>query len=171
MTSKLLLEAGMGYARSNYPLYSDAKGNVLPTDISIFDQALGIQYNAVTTYASVNHPPRASQRASVSYVTGTHAFKAGVQLEELANDRTTEVHGNVNYTFNNRVPVSLTQYATPYFIQNRDYDFGFYGQDQWTINRLTLNYGLRYRTSGAVFPPSTWMPRPMAGSRRAISRP
>ena len=138
---------------------------MLPTDISIFDQALGIQYNAVTTYASVNHPPRASQRASVSYVTGTHAFKGGAQLEELANDRTTEVHGNVNYTFNNRVPVSLTQYATPYFVQNRDYDFGFYGQDQWTIKRLTLNYGLRYRYFRGSIPaqhvdatPNGWVP-------------
>ena len=91
MTNKLLLEAGIGYARSNYPCTSDAKGNVLPTDISIFDQSIGIQYNALTTYSSVNHPPRASQRASVSYVTGTHAFKGGVQLEELANDRT---HGS-----------------------------------------------------------------------------
>jgi len=144
MTSKLLLEAGMGLARSNYPLYSDAKGNVLPTDISIFDQFSGIQYNAVTTYSRVNHPPRWSQRASVSYVTGSHAFKAGMQLEELTNDRSTEVHGDVNYTFNNQVPVSITQYATPYFIQNSDHDFGFYAQDQWTIKRLTLNVGLRY---------------------------
>ena len=54
-----------------------------PTDISIFDQSTGIQYNANTTYASVRHVPRASQRASMSYVTGTHAFKAGMQLEEL----------------------------------------------------------------------------------------
>jgi hypothetical protein len=165
MTNKLLLEAGTGFARSNFPLYSDEKGHVLPSDISTFDQATGMQYNAVTTYASVNHPPRFSQRASVSYVTGTHAFKGGVQLEELANDRTTEVHGNVNYTFNNRVPVSLTQYATPYFVQNRDYDFGFYGQDQWTIKRLTLNYGLRYSYFRGSIPaqhvdatPNGWVP-------------
>jgi hypothetical protein len=164
-TSKLLFEAGAGLARSNYPLYSDSKGNVLPTDISIFEQSTGMQYNAVTTYSAINHPPRWSQRASVSYVTGTHAVKAGLQLEELANDRSTEVHGNVNYTFNNQVPVSITQYATPYFIENNVHDFGFYAQDQWTVKRLTLNYGLRYGYFKGYVPaqhvdatPNGWVP-------------
>ena len=124
-----------------------------------------MQYNALRTYSSVNHPPRWSQRGSVSYVTGSHAFKGGFQLEELANDRSTEVHGNVNYTFNNQVPVSITQYASPYFVENRVYDFGFYAQDQWTIRRLTLNYGLRFSHFRGYIPaqhvdatPNGWVP-------------
>jgi hypothetical protein len=164
-TNRLLFEAGAGYARSNFPLYSDEKGRVQPTDISSFEQSTGMQYNAVRTYAAENHPPRASQRASMSYVTGSHAFKAGMQLEELANNRSTEVHGDVHYTYNNRVPVSITQWATPYFVKNEDYDFGFYAQDQWTIKRLTVNYGVRYSYFKGYIPaqhveatPNGWVP-------------
>ena len=36
--------------------------------------------------------PRWSQRASMSYVTGTHAFKTGFQLEELVQDISTDRH-------------------------------------------------------------------------------
>ena len=101
----------------------------------------------------------------MSYVTGSHAFKAGMQLEELANNRSTEVNGDVHYTFNNRVPVSLTQWASPYFVKNKDYDFGFYVQDQWTIKRLTVNYGVRYSYFKGYIPaqhveatPNGWVP-------------
>jgi hypothetical protein len=71
----------------------------------------------------------------------------------------------VNYTFNNRAPVSITQYATPYFIENDVHDFGFYAQDQWTIKRLTVNYGVRYGYFKGYVPaqhvdatPNGWVP-------------
>ncbi len=166
LTNKLLFEAGAGVATTNYPLYSDEKGHVLPTDISIFEQSTGVQYNAVTGYSwPRNDAPRYSERASVSYVTGSHAFKTGFQLEELSNSVDRQVHGNVNYVFNNRVPSSITQYATPYSTRNNVKDFGFYAQDQWTIKRLTMTYGLRFSYFQGSIPaqhvaatPNGWIP-------------
>jgi hypothetical protein len=164
-TNRLLFEAGTALVEGSFPSFDFSEFNVKPTDISTFEQSTGVQYNANTTYAPVRDVPRWSQRASMSYVTGTHAFKAGMQLEELVQDIGTLVHGNVNYTFNNRAPVSITQYASPYLLKNNDKDFGFYAQDQWTIKRLTLYYGLRYEYFKGLIPaqhvdatPNGWVP-------------
>src|SRR4029450_11217437 len=64
-----------------------------------------------------------------------------------------EVHGNVNYTFNNQLPVSITQYATPYLQLNNVMDFGFFAQDQWTLKRLTATYGIRFEYFKGGIPP------------------
>ena len=146
MTNRLLFEAGTALVEGSWPTYSEDIFNVKPTDIAITDVASGITYNAPVagTINPVKDVPRWSQRFSASYVTGTHAFKAGFQLEELVQDIGTIVAGNVAYTFNNRVPTQITQWATPYQTRNNVKDFGFFAQDQWTIKRLTLTYGLRY---------------------------
>ena len=73
---------------------------------------------------------------------------------------------NVSYTFNNQIPVSLTQYATPYLIENRfRHDLGVYAQDQWAIDRLTLNLGVRFDYFNGYVPaqdipatPNGWVP-------------
>ena len=63
------------------------------------------------------------------------------------------------------VPVSLNQWATPYEQSAQNYDFGFFAQDQWTIRRLTLTYGLRYEYYKGYVPaqnvaatPNGWVP-------------
>ncbi len=165
VTNKLLFEAGVGLVEGSWPTYSNPEFHVLDTDISINEQSTGVQYNAVTTYNAIKDVPRWSQRFSASYITGTHAFKIGFQMEELIQDISTEVHGNVNYRFNNRVPNQITQYATPYLTLNNDKDFGLFAQDQWTIKRLTLTYGLRLEYYKGLIPaqhvdatPNGWVP-------------
>jgi hypothetical protein len=164
-TNRLLLEAGAGVARTNFPMYSEEKAHVLDTDINITEQSTGMRYNALSNYSTVNDAPRYSQRASVSYVTGSHTFKAGMQLEQVKTHRDSHVHGNVLYTFNNRLPVSLTQQATPFEARNNVRDFGFYAQDQWQIKRMSLSYGLRFNYFNGSVPaqhvdatPNGWVP-------------
>ena len=41
-------------------------------------------------------------------------------------------------------PVSVTFFASPHYAKNQMRDLGIYAQDQWTIQRLTLNLGVRY---------------------------
>ena len=100
--------------------------------------------------------PRLSQRFSASYVTGSHAFKAGFQLEEIYLRLGFEAGThNVDYVFTNGVPASLNQWATPYELSAQNKDFGFFAQDQWTLRRLTLTYGLRYEYYSGYVPPQT----------------
>lgn len=141
-TNRLLLEAGVSEALSYWPQYL-APG-VEPHHISILEQSTGIRYNAPATFLPVREHHRISQRFSVSYVTGTHAFKVGIQAEQGIRDSETTVAGDVNYRFNNGIPNQVTQYATPYLMKERLRDVGLYAQDQWTVDRLTLNVGLRF---------------------------
>ena len=126
-----------------------------------------MRYNAKEVYDDPNEQDRFGQRFAVSYVTGSHALKFGVQDEQgmLRAFRQTS-DSNVSYTFNNQIPVSLTQYATPYLIENRfRHDLGVYAQDQWAIDRLTLNLGVRFDYFNGYVPaqdipatPNGWVP-------------
>jgi hypothetical protein len=143
ITNRLLLEAGAARVDGSWPTYRLPEVSL--NDIAITEQSTGVLYNSGATYKSKQGLPRISQRFSASYVTGSHAFKTGFQLEESWVGLITEAgNNNVNYAFNNRVPVSVIQWATPFSEDDRTNDYGFYGQDQWTLKRLTLNYGLRF---------------------------
>src|SRR6185503_8971938 len=148
MTNKLLLEAGVGRADGSWPIYRQPE--VTRDDISIVEQSTGMRYNSGTPtfgplYYTQQLVPRFSQRVSASYITGGHNFKAGLQFEESYLEIEAE-NGtyNVEYAFNNQIPVSVTQWATPYGQKAQNKDFGFYVQDQWTLRRLTMTYGIRY---------------------------
>ena len=91
------------------------------------------------------------QRATVSYVTGSHAFKVGLLVGYAYRNYINGEEGQgLKYFFRGGVPVSLTQYQLPTF--NREVMFpniGIYAQDQWTIDRLTLNLGVRFDSLNA----------------------
>jgi hypothetical protein len=174
ITSRLLFEAGASRADGSWPTYRQPE--VTRDDISILEQSTGVRYNSGVTYATTQSVPRISQRFSASYVTGSHAFKAGLQLEEtylrLANEAGTH---NLDYTFSNGVPVSLTQWATPYEQNAQNKDFGFFAQDQWTLKSLTVTYGLRYEYFSGYVPPQTipatasgWVPERSFGEVKNV---
>ena len=143
ITSKLLLEAGGSLTITHWPTFLNP--GVQPNDISILELSNNFRYNASATYASKRATDRGAQRVSLSYITGSHAYKFGAQIEEAVSDVVTYVQGDVNYTFRNGSPTQITQYATPYrAIDRTRADMGVYFQDQWTIRRLTLNYGVRF---------------------------
>ena len=162
-TNRLLFEAGAGVVHGSWPTYRQPEVSV--NDISILEQNTGVRYGSGTTYRFEQHVPRYSQRASMSYVTGSHAFKAGFQFEESLLDLGTEAGTtDLNYTFRNQIPVSVTQWATPFLEKDRNKDWGFFVQDQWTVSRMTLTGGLRYEyfhgyipAQDVAAPPSGWV--------------
>lgn len=162
-TSKLLLEGGAAAVIHSWPNY--LQPGVSPDDIAINDTGLGFSYNAPTVYGGHRWGNRFPVRFSVSYVTGSHAFKVGMTNESAIKDEgsTSSGPGFVSYTFNNGVPTQLTQYAYPFPTSAPEktklgtriespfktqvmakWDLGIYAQDQWTVKRLTLNYGVRF---------------------------
>jgi hypothetical protein len=142
VTNRLLLEGGATAALVRFPAAYNP--GVTANDISISELSTGLTYNARSTY-NISDGPRYNQRFAVSYVTGSHAFKSGVTIEEGRNTLEAFTNGNMTYQFRNGVPVSLVQYATPYVLTSlTKADLAIYAQDQWAIRRLTLNYGLRF---------------------------
>ena len=103
---------------------------------------------------------------AVSYVTGTHSFKTGILTEQMkigtvnfVNDHKVgfagESYGNISYRFLNGLPNGITQYATPTDRLDKMKTFGAFAQDQWVLNRLTLNLGLRFDYFNGYVPPQS----------------
>ena len=184
-TNRLLLEAGAAAVIHSWPNYLQPE--VSPDDISINDTGLGFTYNAPTTYGGHRWGNRFPVRASLSYVTGSHAFKFGMSNESAIKDEGSTSSGNqfISYTFNNGVPTRITQYAYPYpdsepervdlgtridapfrTVVHAMWDLGAYAQDQWTIKRLTLNYGVRYDYYDVNIPAISLGPGRFVGARQ-----
>src|SRR5207237_4688163 len=49
-------------------------------------------------------------------------------------------------------PISLAEYINPYFVNARAMQTSLYAQDQWTMNRLTLQGALRWDHPWSWFP-------------------
>ena len=151
LTSRFLIEIGASITTTGYPMsrkniQEDLGILINPlTDIAIRDVSTGFNYGAKGGgYHEYNLQDRYAERFTVSYVTGSHTFKTGIQMEQAIVDRQLVYNQDQRWFLNAGVPTSLTQYATPY---QRGYGYeeiGIFAQDQWTIDRLTLNYGLRF---------------------------
>jgi hypothetical protein len=147
-TARLLFEAGGTHIANNVNVLPGdyfARSNlgvITPDTPSVSDVGLGLTYGNNPDWRR-RKAPQTNTRVSVAYVTGTHAFKTGLFYTRGSN--TVNNFGpEITYTFRNSVPISLTQTAFPRPDEVEVALAGLYGQDQWTIKRLTLNLGLRF---------------------------
>ncbi len=109
-------------------------------------------------------------RASITYTSGSHSAKFGYNSTLFNQDRVTNNPNALSYRFTTPdpggVPNQLTMSATPFWYRVNVYTGGFYAQDQWTLNRLTLGGGVRYDLFFTHFPaaqvgPTRFMPVPL----------
>jgi len=92
-----------------------------------------------------NIPIRNTLTSSVAYVTGSHAFKFGYQWGSGFYDQRREANADLIQVYRNGVPSSVLVQNTPVLSRPvMKADLGIYGQDSWTMRRMTLNYGLRW---------------------------
>jgi hypothetical protein len=151
LTSNILFEAAGGVLNFDWPNFR--QDGVTTETVSVLEQTTGYRYRAAAASYGNKYTPQANQRFSMSYVTGSHHFKAGVNTQQGWRRHVNEVNGDVNYTFRNQLPLSITQYATPLVYEERlKLNIGVFAQDQWTIDRLTVNLGLRFDYVNAYVP-------------------
>ena len=155
ITNRVLLQGGV-LARKLVPRLPrrPPEGDPLLDLINVWDFSNGLVFHgqqgiAGRPYAEFGQ--RLDQaRASLSYVTGSHSLKVGVTLIKPSTfNWEWDNNFNMTYVFANfrgrgSEPVQLFQRATPYFHQQTGWEVGLYAQDTWTIDRLTLNLGLRF---------------------------
>jgi hypothetical protein len=116
------------------------------------DAALGTTSHAISTTTGGGEyqksPDRYNLQASASYVTGSHNVKFGFQDSWGRDGNTLRQNADLVQNYLNGVPstVVLEGTANPrtYWTERLNANLGIYAQDQWTFNRLTLNYALRW---------------------------
>lgn len=148
ISNRMLIEARGGYAGylSKRPRHSGVTRDM----ISVLDVSRNYRYRASSAGAtSINgYAPDTSystnQRASLAYVTGSHALKVGVQLMQGVSIDRAEINGDRFYSFRDRTPISVTLFATPFEQHDESREVGVFAQDQWTVKRWTLNLGVRF---------------------------
>jgi hypothetical protein len=169
-SNKLLLEAGIAYYNQPYEQNCSRTapgGTALPHLNASTSLLTGRCGYTIPEYSSTTKDYNVL--ATASYVTGTHAIKVGMTDLWGENSRTFAPRANINtlITVNapgvTDFPFQVAVYNTPTTgIQNVNTDFGAFAQDAWTMNRLTLNYGMRLEHFNASIPAesspaSTWI--------------
>ena len=150
LSNRWLVDGGysQGYYRaqnflqsaSQYPSASNPYGA-----ISHMDTTLNQLTVAPASFSHPLHYAKPAFSSSVSYVTGSHAFKAGVQYAYGIHRTYTSANGDIQQLYRNGVPYAVNVRNTPTFARtNLDADWGVYVQDSWRLARLTLTPGLRF---------------------------
>jgi hypothetical protein len=144
VSSKLLFEAAMGNTTETWTR-EPVEDSVTSHGYPVTELTTGISFRAYPSTFSSNYTSLRSYRSSVTYVTGSHAFKTGMTLQEGPADTDVWTSKDTFLTVRNGQPFSVSVRTTPYTTHERLVaDLGLYAQDTWTIKRMTVNAGLRW---------------------------
>ena len=160
--NNLLFQAGVSYIWQAVNF-----SNTVPPKVRVSEQSTGTSWGARSDFSDYDfrrHSNNFTQRASMSYITGSHQFETGVQ--GLIGFHTNgggvrkipaslSAFEGLAVRLNNGVPNRLTLYIAPSQQDSQIRTIGFFAQDQWTLDRLTLNLGLRYDHFWAYAEPIT----------------
>jgi len=161
ISNRLLFEAGYSMSRT-YVLVKPpngvtvAQGNSLdlaPIDQTSlwFSRVKTIDRDTNTTWNATSgtrwKPIRNTLSASMSYVTGSHSVKVGVQnafgqnLKFLGSDQNGHLD-RVEYRSGVPSAVRITNHPVV-TVPRLNYDLALFAQDSWTVDRLSINAGIR----------------------------
>jgi hypothetical protein len=160
VTNRLLLEAGYSSSFTLHPSGEPQAGVVAPngtpewlTHVRKNDIDRNVQWDGVTAWFA-RWPYRHVLSGAVSYVTGTHNLKVGVQQNWGSDVTHTDVNGHIStMQYRSGVPDAATVTNYPLRIEpHQKADLGMFAQDSWTTDRLTLNGGLRLEWQNSYVP-------------------
>lgn len=150
ISSKLLFDAGYSFNYEEYVITNQPGINKTPftaewyANASRRDATLVTLRNGLANWGG-RYPDRFNTQASLSYVTGAHNAKFGYQFNWGTYVNTRETNADLQQVYQNGVPFQVTVYNTP--LRYKDAllgDLALYAQDTWTLDRLTINAGLRW---------------------------
>jgi carboxypeptidase family protein len=160
VSSRVLLEVGQSLAVQTYNFsYQPENG---PLDIQHRSATTGLRTVASSTAPSHYFSRIWNTIANVSFVTGSHNMKAGINQQMGYQTTQNEAHGDTSVLIyaTSTTGVVTSQTATllntPYTRrENLNANLGLFAQDKWTLSRLTLTYGARYDYFNASTPEQT----------------
>jgi hypothetical protein len=163
ITNRLLWDAGISQYFLNYT-FTYQPGAAYYNDMSFQDLTLSTRWGARPGGLFQRGNYKRYHTASLSYVTGTHAFKGGGQYNLARENSYYNVEPwHMVAQFRNGVPSSVIVDDTPVYNRPRHDEWGMFFQDTWTLKRLTLNPGIRYDSyhpwiGEQEAPASPWLP-------------
>ncbi|MGE3958554.1 MAG: carboxypeptidase regulatory-like domain-containing protein [Vicinamibacterales bacterium] len=150
VTSRLLVEAGYSinseYYTARYQPGVQQDRGAAPwfSTIGKSDLISLRAYDGRISPAAGVDPIANTAVGQVSYVTGSHAMKAGFNWTFGSYQIEYDINGDLVQLYRNGVPDSVRVYNTP--VRSNEYlngNLGMFVQDAWTMNRMTINMGLR----------------------------
>ena len=166
ITTRLLLEAGLLYQKHVWS-WEPLEGTS-PDVIGHLEQSTGVNFKLRPGGYARRWQHDRRMRAALSYITGAHAFKVGMNAGNGDADNLLFLSSTQNYymRLNTGIPNLITEYATPYYDNwDLNHEIGVYAQDKWTIRRLTVTGGVRVDSIKASFPEQTYGPIQFAPTR------
>ena len=156
LSNQLLAEAGYSFNYEEYVITNQDGVNKVPfspewyANASRRDQNVTALTNGLANWGG-RYPDRFNMMGALSYITGSHNIKAGIQYNWGPYVNTREANGDLQQVYAGTAaapftnPVSVTVYNTPLRYQEKlNADIGVFIQDSWALNRLTVNTGLRW---------------------------
>ena len=165
MTSRFLIEANASLVKTGREVAP--YGELNPAMIGVVEQSIGLSYRAPT---AADYAFEATEsiglRGVASYILGAHTFKAGITDRfGYVSERSFDLNP-LEFRFSGGVPNQLTQRSLPLTSEyEMQLDMGVFAHHQWTLQRATLNYGLRYDRFLAGFPEQHAGPALLAPTR------
>ena len=156
VSSRLLIEATVSYQRADLA-FKDFEENGIGR-VNISDSTTGLQSGTsfLQNFRSEEH--RRHIDAAVSYVTGSHNFKAGLDWNNNVRYDQWDNNGDIFQVLtSNAFPIGVLVMPNG-DLENRlhqNCDCGIYAQDAWTTDRLTLNLGVRFDWFNSTIPGGT----------------
>jgi hypothetical protein len=165
-TTRLLFEAGMGVNNESYTTgefvqhLEDCLAAANPCNpIAKVSTTNGQTWGAPPTPFYVHTPVRETGMMALSYVTGSHAVRGGMELSHGKSGLQRRFQ-NPNVNFYERfhdvngvsVPFQVTIFNTPTEeFDHLNADLGLFIQDTWTLKRLTITPGIRWEYFNASY--------------------
>jgi hypothetical protein len=151
VSSQFLVEAGFSMNYEQYVIVNQDGINQDRGTPAWYAGASRFDINRSTITAGIGggqggrYPDRYNLAASGSYVTGSHNVKVGFQYNWGPYENTRDTNADLQQRYTNGAPSQVLAYNTPLrYMDKLNGDLGIYAQDSWALNRLTLNYGLRF---------------------------
>jgi hypothetical protein len=165
LSNRVLIEGGFGYFFSRWGGRAKEDPNT-ESLVRVVEQCSagcaanggipGLTYRSQTTDLfsdGRNKNVTTTWRASISFVSGSKSLKIGYQGSLLGDIRSANRGPNdLRYRFNNGVPNQLTMFIHNFQNDLWMRDDGFYANGQWTMNKLTLQGGLRFDRAWSYSP-------------------